>query len=69
VCQQELILFSFHCILKGTGKWIAALCHIVFLCLSTQSAELSKLRGEVGALRKENDELQGELEAQKAQVN
>jgi len=33
------------------------------------SAELSKLRGEVGALRKENDDLKEEIEAQKAQVN
>ena len=37
--------------------------------MSTQSAELSKLRGEVGALRKENDDLKEEVEAQKAQVN
>jgi len=36
---------------------------------SAQSAELSKLRGEVGALRKENDDLKEEIEAQKAQVN
>jgi len=36
--------------------------------LSTQSAELSKLRGEVGALRRENNNLKGEIEAQKAQV-
>ena len=37
--------------------------------LSSQSAELSKLRGEVGALRRENDDLRGEIEAHKAQVN
>ena len=37
--------------------------------ISAQTAELSKLRGEVGALRKENDDLKGEIEAQKAQVN
>ena len=36
---------------------------------STQSAELSELRGEVGALRRGNANLKGEIEAQKAQVN
>jgi len=37
--------------------------------ISIQSAELSKLRGEVGALRKENDDLKQEVEARKAEVN
>jgi len=37
--------------------------------MSAQSAELSKLRGEVVALRKENDDLKEEIEAQKPQVN
>ena len=33
--------------------------------LSTQSVEVSKLRGEVGALRRENDTLRGEVGALK----
>ena len=36
--------------------------------LATQGAELSKLRREVGALRRENDDLRGEIEARKAHV-
>ena len=37
--------------------------------LSTRTAELSELRGEVGALRRENDTLKEEIEAQKAGVS
>ena len=37
--------------------------------LSTRTAELSELRGEVGALRRENDDLKEEIEAQKTQVS
>ena len=37
--------------------------------LSTRTAELSELRGEVGALRRENDTLKEEIEAQKPEVS
>ena len=59
--QVECVMNEIIQVKHEASKWKEA--------ISTETAELSKLRGEVGALRKENDDLKGEIEVQKAQVN
>jgi len=59
--QVECVLDEITQVRREASKWKET--------ISAQSAELSKLRREVGVLRKENDDLKGEIEVPKAQVN
>ena len=59
--QVECVLDEITQVRREASKWKET--------ISAQSAELSKLRREVGVLRKENDDLKGEIEVQKLQVN